>query len=172
MATPAMNPSTVPVQSYTGNDRESMYSTGAGVGVGVGNTSYNNNDSKHGHSSGHQPDDGTRSGQHNQTLPAPPLTSSNVDVERGGERERIPKALLDPKVQKQLKERQVWRPWFIWLVSAVQIAVLVFEIVKGYQRTGKIVETQPFNPMIGPGTGVSVTVLANRLLRNIYETLY
>ncbi|KAF9365536.1 hypothetical protein BGX34_009574 [Mortierella sp. NVP85] len=157
MATPAMNPSTVPVQAYSGNDRESTYSTGAGVGVG--NTSYNNNsDSKHGHGSSRQPDDGTRSGQHNQALPAPPLISDNVDVERGGERERIPKALLDPKVQKQLKERQVWRPWFIWLVSALQIGVLVFEIVKGYQRTGKVVETQPFNPMIGPGTGTIIAV--------------
>ncbi|KAF9375931.1 hypothetical protein CPC16_000447 [Podila verticillata] len=70
----------------------------------------------------------------------------------------LPKALLDPKVQKQLNKRKVYKPWFIWLVSAIQIAMLVFEFVRGYQRTHQIIQTNPFNPMIGPGTGTIISL--------------
>ncbi|KAK3833287.1 MAG: rhomboid family-domain-containing protein, partial [Linnemannia elongata] len=49
-------------------------------------------------------------------------------------------------------------PWFVWIISAVQIGVLIYEIIKGYQRTGRIIETQPFNPMIGPGTGTIIAM--------------
>lgn len=106
-------------------------------------------------------------GQHNNTnygqgqdhaLPAlPPNPNSNEGQFEGQYPggEPIPKVLLDPKVQRQLNNRKVWRPWFVWIISAVQIGVLIYEIIKGYQRTGRIIETQPFNPMIGPGTGVS-----------------
>ncbi|KAI7820852.1 rhomboid family-domain-containing protein [Gamsiella multidivaricata] len=97
---------------------------------------------------------GSRGSQYSQGgLPPPPLPPHD-DQELNGE--PIPKALLDPKVQRQLNKRKVWRPWFVWFVSAVQIAVLVFEFVKGYQRTGSIIETHPFNPMIGPGTGTFI----------------
>lgn len=109
-------------------------------------------------------------GQHNNTnygqgqdhaLPAlPPNPNSNEgQVEGqypGGE--SIPKVLLDPKVQRQLNNRKVWRPWFVWIISAVQIGVLIYEIFKGYQRTNRIIETQPFNPMIGPGTGTIIAI--------------
>ncbi|KAI8363214.1 rhomboid family-domain-containing protein [Mortierella sp. GBAus27b] len=110
--------------------------------------------------------DGSRGSPYNQPLPPRP-TSNAVDVERGGsvrdvprgsDGEPIPKVLLDPKVQKQLRKRKVWKPWFIWIVSGIQIAMVLFEIVRGYQRTGKVIETSPFNPMIGPGTGTLITV--------------
>jgi hypothetical protein len=96
----------------------------------------------------------------NQDYALPPQSSNPTNTEGqaagqypGGE--PIPKVLLDPKVQRQLNNRKVWRPWFVWIISAVQIGVLIYEIFKGYQRTNRIIETQPFNPMIGPGTGVS-----------------
>ncbi|KAF9996657.1 hypothetical protein BGZ79_009614 [Entomortierella chlamydospora] len=126
----------------------SIYSNGAGVGnvdPSGHNQQYNQYDSKN---------DPNRISQHDpsQEQQQPPLPVVIV----GEDGAPIPKALLDPKVQRQLNKRKVWKPWFIWFVSAVQIAMLIFEFVKGYQRTGKIIETSPFNPMIGPGTGTII----------------
>ncbi|KAF9356444.1 hypothetical protein BGX26_005252 [Mortierella sp. AD094] len=136
----------------------SMYSTGAGVGNNIGhnlqNQQYNQYDNKHGYNN-QSPDDPNRSSQYDpsqqqyQQQPPPAVLI-------GQDGEPIPKALLDPKVQRQLSKRKTWKPWFIWFVSAVQIAMLVFEFVKGYQRTGQIIETSPFNPMIGPGSGTII----------------
>ncbi|KAG0300582.1 hypothetical protein BGZ97_003160 [Linnemannia gamsii] len=99
----------------------------------------------------------------NQDYALPPQSSNPTNTEGqaagqypGGE--PIPKVLLDPKVQRQLNNRKVWRPWFVWIISAVQIGVLIYEIFKGYQRTNRIIETQPFNPMIGPGTGTIIAL--------------
>jgi hypothetical protein len=135
-----------------------MYSSGAGVG-GTSGSSYQQQqqfDNKHGYNNHNdQSVDGAGGNPYNQVAPATP--AHGVDQERGGDGEPIPKALLDPKVQRQLNKRKVWRPWYVWIVSAIQIAVLVFEFVKGHQRTGQFIQTSPFNPMIGPGTGVSVS---------------
>ncbi|KAF9104478.1 hypothetical protein BGX27_010077 [Mortierella sp. AM989] len=141
--------------NYNQSRGDSMYSTGAGVG---GNSTqqnqyqqqqqYNQNDNKHGYNS--------ESGQQNQSQPAPPLTQQPTqDRSNDGEPTFKP---LDPKVQRQLNDRKVWKPWFIWIISAIQIAVLVFEFIKGYERTGSIIQTNPFNPMIGPGTGTIIAV--------------
>ncbi|KAF9120388.1 hypothetical protein BGW39_011464 [Mortierella sp. 14UC] len=97
----------------------------------------------------------------NQGHALPPLPPNNNDGQTSSQYsggEPIPKVLLDPKVQRQLNNRKVWRPWFVWTISAVQIGVLIFEIFKGYQRTNRIIETQPFNPMIGPGTGTIIAI--------------
>ncbi|KAF9977005.1 hypothetical protein BGZ73_007311 [Actinomortierella ambigua] len=87
---------------------------------------------------------------------APPASSSHRAVDENGE--PVPKALLDPKVQKQLNNRRTWRPWFVWVVTIAQVAVLFYEFVKGYQTTGSIVATNPFNPMIGPGSGTLIAM--------------
>ncbi|KAG0365999.1 hypothetical protein BGX24_003882, partial [Mortierella sp. AD032] len=101
-------------------------------------------------------------GQQDHALPPLPSNPNNNDDGQAGSQysggEPIPKVLLDPKVQHQLNNRKVWRPWFVWIISAVQIGVLIFEIYKGYQRTNRIIETKPFNPMIGPGTGTIIAV--------------
>ncbi|KAG0259761.1 hypothetical protein BGZ95_004591 [Linnemannia exigua] len=107
--------------------------------------------------------DSQQYGQQDHALPPlPSHTNNNHDDGQTGSQysggEPIPKVLLDPKVQRQLNNRKVWRPWFVWTISAVQIGVLIFEIYKGYQRTNRIIETQPFNPMIGPGTGTIIAI--------------
>ncbi|KAF9959248.1 hypothetical protein BGZ70_008921 [Mortierella alpina] len=153
------------------HDTNSVYSAGAGVGSGANHLPDNKNmDSSNAH---------YQYGQAQQApLPPPPppavgpssgYAGQPLDAETG---EPIPKAYLDPKVQRQLNKRKVWRPWFIWVVSAVQIAVLVFEFAKGYQRTNQIVQTNPFNPMIGPGTGTIIAVGARFVpcMRDTYLT--
>ncbi|KAF9428386.1 hypothetical protein BGZ94_002564 [Podila epigama] len=139
-------------------------STAAAAGVG-------NHSSQpyHGNHGGYTPYDNTHSGppphsphsypqqpyppSHNQVQP---MDGSASNMEEGGE--AVPKALLDPKVQKQLSKRKVYKPWFVWLVSAIQIAVLVYEFVKNYERTQQVIQTSPFNPMIGPGTGTIIAM--------------
>ncbi|KAI8594942.1 DHHC zinc finger membrane protein [Dissophora ornata] len=134
---------------------ESVYSSGAGVG---GADNYNHQDQQQQYDNKHneQLADGTGNNQYDQYGQTAPPPQPPLIVDSNGE--PIPKALLDPKVQRQLNKRKVWRPWFVWIVSAIQVAVLVFEFVKGYQRTGQIIETSPFNPMIGPGTGTIIAV--------------
>ncbi|KAG0307992.1 hypothetical protein BGZ99_001305, partial [Dissophora globulifera] len=140
--------------SDTRTPENMMHSPGAGVGVGVG-VGHDNQFNQYQQQQQYDNKQGYSDNQHGYPSgqPPPPL-----DGAVGIDGEPIPKALLDPKVQKQLNKRKVWRPWFVWVVSAVQIAVLIFEIVKGYQRTGQVIETHPFNPMIGPGTGTIISV--------------
>ncbi|KAG0025426.1 hypothetical protein BGZ82_010035 [Podila clonocystis] len=123
--------------------RSNSFSTGAGVG-----NSQDHQDAYKPYDNKHEPEQ--QPYQYQQPPPQPQQQQPVVD-ENG---EPIPKALLDPKVQKQLNKRKVFKPWFIWLVSAIQIAILIFEFVRGYQRTNQIIQTNPFNPMIGPGTGM------------------
>ncbi|ORZ32219.1 rhomboid family-domain-containing protein [Catenaria anguillulae PL171] len=49
-----------------------------------------------------------------------------------------------------------YRPYFVWLVTALQTAGLVWSLVWSYQRTGQVIATQPFNFMIGPSADVLV----------------
>ncbi|KAF9159308.1 hypothetical protein DFQ26_006707 [Actinomortierella ambigua] len=88
--------------------------------------------------------------------PAPPASTSHRAVDENGE--PVPKALLDPKVQKQLNNRRTWRPWFVWVVTIAQVVILVYEFVRGYQATGSFIATNPFNPMIGPGSGTLIAM--------------
>lgn len=141
---PLVNVSVTTTQEQ--NQHRSNSLTGAGVGNSQGHLdTYNPYENKH------------EAEQQPYQYPPPqnpqPLEQLQPYVDENGE--PLPKALLDPKVQKQLNKRKVYKPWFIWLVSAVQIAMLVFEFVRGYERTHTIIQTNPFNPMIGPGTGVS-----------------
>ncbi|KAG0202473.1 hypothetical protein BGX33_009686 [Mortierella sp. NVP41] len=134
--------------SHNGTDTNSVYTAARGVGNPQGQ--------QYGQSYGQYPSQGQ-----DQSLPPLPSNPNAGDGHAdnqypGGE--PIPKVLLDPKVQRQLNNRKVWKPWFVWTISAVQIGMLIFEIVKGYQRTNRIIETQPFNPMIGPGTGTIIAI--------------
>ncbi|KAF8951425.1 hypothetical protein BGZ46_003979 [Entomortierella lignicola] len=136
---------------------DSVYTTGAGVGQSQ--QPFNQYDNKHAYNNDNynnnqSPADPNNnySQQEQQQQPPPPPSSDNAVYGQDGQ--PIPKALLDPKVQRQLRKRKEWKPWFIWFVTTIQVAVLIFEFVKGYQRTGEIIETHPFNPMIGPGSGL------------------
>ncbi|RHZ44107.1 hypothetical protein Glove_759g20 [Diversispora epigaea] len=79
------------------------------------------------------------------TLPSlPPVPPTTRDP-------KYPKALLDPKVQKQLQKKTPWIPFFTWIVTAIQLFMLIFEFIKSKEFTGEVIQTNPLNPMIGPG---------------------
>ncbi|KAF9435321.1 hypothetical protein BGZ76_006519 [Entomortierella beljakovae] len=150
-----------PEEEASFNQNRGGYDSGAGT---VENTNYNNNDQQQQYNN--QADNQNNRASYNSNTynndrsqpqqQTPTAQGGSYHEGYGAEGEDIPKALLDPKVQRQLNKRKVWKPYFIWVVSAIQIAMLVFEIVKGYQRTGKVIETNPFNPMIGPSTGTII----------------
>ncbi|CAG8694728.1 1663_t:CDS:2, partial [Acaulospora colombiana] len=67
--------------------------------------------------------------------------------------EKTPGSIISPYVSKQ-KAR--WRPYFTWVVTAVQLAMLIYEFIDNKNLTGEFIETNPFNPMIGPGTATVI----------------
>lgn len=51
------------------------------------------------------------------------------------------------------------RPWFCWILSAVQISVFIAEIARNATLTGSPIMIKPqFNPMIGPSTEVLINM--------------
>ncbi|KAI9009443.1 rhomboid family-domain-containing protein [Gaertneriomyces semiglobifer] len=51
------------------------------------------------------------------------------------------------------------RPYFMWLVSIIQLGALIASFVLNKQTTGSIIQTQPvLNAMIGPTPGVLITM--------------
>lgn len=51
----------------------------------------------------------------------------------------------------QQQERRQSRAWFLIFVTAIQCVALFSEFIINYQLTGSLIETSPFNIMIGPG---------------------
>ncbi|KAI9027522.1 rhomboid family-domain-containing protein [Phycomyces nitens] len=52
----------------------------------------------------------------------------------------------------------VARPWFSWATGAAMLGVLIYEFVRNQQLTGYLIETNPFNPMVGPSFSVLVNI--------------
>ncbi|KAI3631334.1 hypothetical protein MIR68_010824 [Amoeboaphelidium protococcarum] len=58
----------------------------------------------------------------------------------------------DASVRRQVNRRQNprFRPWFIWTVSVVQVVLMIVAFVRNQQLTGELIQTSPFNILIGP----------------------
>lgn len=59
--------------------------------------------------------------------------------------------------------KKVWwtkrHPWFVWLVSTIQVCVFIAELAKMGELTGSPIQTQPsFNPMVGPSSYVMINM--------------
>ncbi|KAL0087044.1 rhomboid family-domain-containing protein [Phycomyces blakesleeanus] len=52
----------------------------------------------------------------------------------------------------------VRKPWFSWLSALAMLGALIYEFVRNYQLTSSVIETSPFNPMIGPSSTVLINV--------------
>ncbi|KAI9300322.1 rhomboid family-domain-containing protein [Cunninghamella echinulata] len=68
----------------------------------------------------------------------------------GGEKQRtgIQKLLLGPNQ----------RPWFSWLSALTMLVILIYELIRNSQSTGSVIQTQPFNPMVGPSFHTLVNI--------------
>jgi len=85
------------------------------------------------------------------------------------------KAMLNPDVQRQMRNRRSWRPWFSWSTALIMTIVLIYELYQNKVYTGSIIETgkggQAFNIMIGPAAPVLIHVGA-RFVPCMRETNY
>lgn len=49
------------------------------------------------------------------------------------------------------------RPYFTWLCAAAMLVAFVIELAKNRDLTGSLIQTKPFNPMVGPKFTVWIT---------------
>ncbi|RIA96353.1 hypothetical protein C1645_755239 [Glomus cerebriforme] len=63
---------------------------------------------------------------------------------------KLPKAYRDPHVQQQLNKKKFRRPYFTYLVTLIQTVILIYEFIYNQKETGSLIQTQPFNILIGP----------------------
>lgn len=72
-------------------------------------------------------------------------------------------ALNDPMVRRQLSKQKIHAPWFLGTVSVIQILLLGLEFFLNWQATGQVLQTDPFNYMIGPAPGTLIKMGARFL---------
>ncbi|KAG1448751.1 hypothetical protein G6F46_011509 [Rhizopus delemar] len=101
-----------------------------------------------------KPDDNYYGGAHPPTAPNYPLLEPRLlekqqayaDIPSGYNRPLYLRILIGP----------VRVPTFSYISMLIMIALLIFEFVRMKQLTGSVIETSPFNPMIGPSFQVLV----------------
>lgn len=67
--------------------------------------------------------------------------------------------LIPPSERRVWAQRRIFRPYFMWLISLVQVSTMIASFVINSQVTGTVLQMEPFNPMIGPSIGVSFTLV-------------
>jgi len=66
------------------------------------------------------------------------------------ETSRIPSVLLDPKVRKQIEEMRPHKPIFMYIVTIIQIIMMVVSLFVNYMYTGSPIAPVKSNLMVGP----------------------
>ncbi|KAJ3417099.1 hypothetical protein HDV05_006958 [Chytridiales sp. JEL 0842] len=70
--------------------------------------------------------------------------------------ERLPPTLYSPEVRKELDSLKSHRPWFLYVMTAIQVCVTIGSLVFNQRVTGSFIETNPFNYMVGPAPGILI----------------
>ena len=63
---------------------------------------------------------------------------------------RIPKALQDPKVRRQLMQLTIYNPRFTLGMIIINIILFLFQLLHAYITVGEVFQMSPMNIMIGP----------------------
>lgn len=66
---------------------------------------------------------------------------------------KVPKALFDPEVRKQLEELKQHKPYFMYTITFIQIFMMFLSVLINYKYTGSLIENINTNVMIGPSSG-------------------
>jgi len=69
---------------------------------------------------------------------------------------KIPKALYDPEVRKQLEELKQHKPFFMYTVTTIQIILMIVILIVNYCYTGFFFDGMKNNPMLGPSAGTLI----------------
>jgi hypothetical protein len=81
-----------------------------------------------------------------EALTVPTATKEGEPKDRG--------KLFDPQVRKQLQKLKPHYPWFMILVTVIQVGLMIYSMILNMQTTGNLIQMDPFNYMIGPDSGV------------------
>jgi len=66
---------------------------------------------------------------------------------------KIPKALYDPEVRKQLEELKQHKPFFMYTVTIIQILLMIASLIVNLKYTGHLFDNMQNNIMLGPNYG-------------------
>lgn len=88
--------------------------------------------------------------------------------------EKVPKALLNPEVQRQIKKQKVYKPYFLVTLTVLQVVIMILEMAVNWAKLGSPIDlnSENFNIMIGPSTSVSLLLYCFNILISIKFFLY
>jgi len=101
--------------------------------------------------------------------PAAEKFEKENDMNRRKKNSKIPSVLYDPEVRKQLEQMKQHKPYFMYFVTIFQIAVFLFELYNNFVALKSPVVGMDQNPMLGPSSGVLISMGA-RFLPCMKET--
>lgn len=78
---------------------------------------------------------------------------SNKDDRR---KSKVPKALYDPEVRKQLEELKQHRPYFMYSVTVLQILLMIGLLIVNFIKVGHFFDSLSNNIMFGPNRGTLI----------------
>jgi len=87
--------------------------------------------------------------------PAREKREKETDPNKRKKKEKIPSALYDPEVRKQLEQLKQHKPYFMYTITVIQLIMMLFSIYKYYTATGNFLAPVSENIMLGPDSGVS-----------------
>ncbi|KAJ3215582.1 hypothetical protein HDU67_000240 [Dinochytrium kinnereticum] len=94
------------------------------------------------------------------------LAREQLDMENAPEGmagKEIPRTLYDPEVRQGMPTLKSHKPWFLGVMTAIQVVTVIVSFVLNQQFTGSVIQTNPFNVMIGPTPGVLIQMGARFL---------
>jgi len=80
----------------------------------------------------------------------------NKESDEEKRKSKIPKALYDPEVRKQLEELKQHKPFFMYTVTVIQILLMIICIIVNYTYTGHLFDNMKNNVMLGPSAGTLI----------------
>lgn len=123
------------------------------------NYPYNNNNSYSVNMEGASHSGSTYGTSVKRPEPAAQKYEKENDMNNRKKNSKIPSALYDPEVRKQLEQMKQHKPYFMYFVTLFQIAIFLFELYNNYTVTKSVVVGMDQNPMLGPSAGVSYLIL-------------
>jgi len=95
--------------------------------------------------------------------PAAEKYQKETDMNKRKKDSKIPSVLYDPEVRKQLEQLKEHKPYFMYIMTFLQIFFLILTFYKSYTVTHRFIEPISDNPMIGPSSGALITMGARFL---------
>jgi len=99
-------------------------------------------------------------------------SSDDKPKHKKGEITRIPTVLRDPEVRKQIEQMHPHKPYFMTVMTALQILLLIISMIINMTATGMPIAPLKSNLMIGPEAGILLHMGArfSACMKEVYST--